>query len=365
VALELERKPDAELVLKRFDAWWRCEVLDRPLVSLPVVPETAAHPPRKEHASLRDRWLDVEHRVAELEAWLDVGIYLGERLPCVWPNLGPEITAALFGSELEFSDNTSWSVPVLDNVRDIIGQEPDFQNIHWRTIHGMMDLMLERGRGKWLTGITDLHMDADLLAALRDPQELCLDIALDPEGVRAACDYVTELFPRVYDDLYRPIAEHGLPAFSWIEAPFQGRMGVTQCDFICMISPDSFRQTILPSLRAESQYLDRSIYHLDGPTALVHLDDLLAIDELHGIQWVAGAGNGGAKDWIHVYKRIQEAGKCMQILITDLDDARALMPHLRPEGVWFCDWQAYSRTDVEAFIEEVDRWGQGFTPRND
>ncbi|MHA1883965.1 MAG: hypothetical protein ACW96S_02840, partial [Promethearchaeota archaeon] len=51
--------------------------------------------------------------------------------------------------------------------------------------------------------------------------------------------------------------------------------------------------------------------HLDGPNALLHLDDLLAIPELTGIQWVPGDGREpmGHEKWYPIYKKIQAAGK--------------------------------------------------------
>ncbi|GAG07493.1 unnamed protein product, partial [marine sediment metagenome] len=54
-----------------------------------------------------------------------------------------------------------------------------------------------------------------------------------------------------------------------------------------------------------------AIYHLDGPDALMHLDDLLSISTLTGIQWVPGAGKDltCSDTWMPVYKKIQAAGK--------------------------------------------------------
>jgi hypothetical protein len=38
-----------------------------------------------------------------------------------------------------------------------------------------------------------------------------------------------------------------------------------------------------------SRHVERTIYHLDGPGALRHLDRLLAIPELDCAQWIQGA----------------------------------------------------------------------------
>ena len=57
--------------------------------------------------------------------------------------------------------------------------------------------------------------------------------------------------------------------------------------------------------------MDYAIYHLDGVNQLPFLDDLLAIPEMTGIQWVPGAGKPvpGTDEWMPVFKKIQAAGK--------------------------------------------------------
>jgi hypothetical protein len=206
----------------------------------------------------------------------------------------------------------------------------------------------------------DLHTNGDLPAALRDPQEMCLDLADDLQGVRAACDYVTAgAYQLMYDDLWRRIEAAGQACTTWTPHLHAGRAYVTSCDFICMISPEMFRKTILPSIVWEMRFLERNIFHLDGPGALRHLDDLLAQPELDALQWIYGAGRGPGRKWIEVYRRAQAAGKGLQLVCDDIEDAKAIAERLRPEGVWFCPGGSYSRQEAEAFIRWTDRWAAG------
>ena len=356
--MELQSKPDFERAVARFEAWWRCEVLDRPPITIGVQRD---HPPRravpaKKHATLRDRWLDHEYKLDRLEADLDGAVFLAETFPTYMPNVGPEAVATLFGCELEFSEESSWSIPAAASCRDIMKIQPDFDSPYWRNLMDATDLSLARGQGKWITGVPDLHTNADLLAALRDPQELCIELADDIDGVAEACEYVTGFFRKIYDDAWGRISSAGQPCTSWCPTLHAGRAYVLQCDFICMISPAMFEQTVLPSLRRETQLLDRSIYHLDGPDALRHLDAVLALGELNGIQWVYGAGNEPAARWVDVYKRIQDAGKCMEIICVDTADARAVAEHLRPQGVWFRPAGTHTRSQAEDFLRWAESW---------
>lgn len=358
--MQLATKPDLAEVLARFEAWWNREPLARPLVTIQVEPDCPPALPGKRHGSLRERWLDEEYVLDCVEARIESGVYLGDTFPTYMPFLGPEICATLFGAELVFqSEETSYSVPVLRRVRDILALEPDFSNAYWEKIRRLTDLSIERGRGRWITGVTDLHTNGDLLAALRDPQELCLDCADDLEGVRLACEHVTDWFPTIFDDLYGRIAAASQPCTTWTPALATGAWYTISCDFICMLSPPMFREAILPSLRREIGHMKYSLFHLDGPGALKHLDSLLELEELDGIQWVYGAGAGPASRWIDVYRRIQDAGKCLQIVGYDgLDEFQAIAPHLQPQGLWFWPIGSFRQTEAEEFLRWTTKLGR-------
>ena len=355
--VELQYKADFGEALRRLEAWWDCGIIDRPPVTIHVRPERRAELPEKSHPTLRDRWFDFEHGLDRFEASLDGAVFFAETFPKFDPGLGPEQCATVFGCELEFSETTSWSVPIAGSCREILDIRPNLDNVYWNNLRASTELSIDRGRGRWITALPDLHTNGDLVAALRDPQDLCLELADDIDAVRAACDYVTDVsYELMYEDMWRPVEAAGQPCTTWTPALHAGPMYPVSCDFICMISPRMFQETVLPSIRTELRYLERSVFHLDGPGALRHLDVLLAQPELNAVQWVYGAGSGPAARWVQVYRRIQAAGKAVQLVCDDLADARAVAAHLRPEGVWFCPGGVYGRAEAEAFIAWAARW---------
>ena len=65
-------------------------------------------------------------------------------------------------------------------------------------------------------------------------------------------------------------------------------------------------------------YLGDSFPHANpyfGPGELPHLDALLSIPELKGIQWIPGAGQPDYTQWPEVYRKIRAAGKLIQIYV--------------------------------------------------
>jgi hypothetical protein len=117
-----------------------------------------------------------------------------------------------------------------------------------------------------------------------------------------------------------------------------------------------FKDVFLPSIVAECQHYEACIYHLDGPGALKHLDALLEIEELAAIQWVYGAGHGRASDWLHVYRRCQQAGKALQLSGIEPDEIDLFMEHLRPEGLWIGIQSVEDRAHGEALLKRVAEW---------
>lgn len=353
--MDLQHIADYDRIVERFEAWWHCQIVDRPPVTVQVRPHTQPTP--IEPTGSRRNWaLDAELVVNRFEANLAHQRFVGDTLPIFNPNVGPDQCATLFGAELEFGEKSTWCHPILSDVRQVIGRQPAFDNDYWRAITAMTRLSVHRGTGRWITGMPDLHTNADTLSALRGPENLCLDCVEDLEGVAAACQWVTRFFPQMFDNCWSIVSAAGQPCTSWIPCLHRGRSYNVQSDFICMISPAMFRHAVLPSLRAEMAHLERSIYHLDGPAALVHLDDFLSLPELNGLEWMFGAGQGPSRKWLQIYQRIQAAGKCIELCCENFEDAQALAEHLRPEGIWFRIWGAYPEEDARAFVAWVGQW---------
>jgi len=355
--MPIENIPDWEQRLRRQDAFWHREVIGRPVVcfTLPRPNPNHPRPAPKKWATLRDRWMDTQYLAESTLAEVMNTEYLGDALPSVWPNLGPEVFSAFFGCELEYGETTSWSIPNLKDWADVDRLVFSTENFYWNKILEMMDALIEVGRGKFYTGITDLHVGGDAIAAFRDPQQLNLDLVEAADRVKALRDRVTDTYLWVYDFYHHKLraAGHAIGTFAGIVSA--KKWYVPSNDFSCMISKPMFDEIFLPGIIRECRHLEASVYHLDGPGALRHLDSLLEINELNAIQWVYGEGHGRASDWMHIYKRCQAAGKGLQIGI-GLDELHLFMENLRPEGLWIGLSGVQDREQARAVLKKLMTW---------
>ncbi len=351
-------KPDYEATRRRIDAFWKCELIDRPVVQFDLTRSLAECVPAPEsrHATPAERWLDADYQAALALANLSNREFMGDALPIAYPNLGPEIFSALYGCPIGFGDyGTSWTTPILEDWSQAGDLRLDWDSPYLKKLHEMTDRLLEVGKGKFIVGMTDWHPGGDAIAAFRDPENLARDMVDHVEQVKALLGRVEQDYFRIYDMFYDKLRAAGQPITSWTTLVHDGKYYIPSNDFSIMVSKRMFDDVFLPGIVNECRFLDRSIYHLDGPGALRHLDSLLAIPELHAVQWVFGAGNEGFARWIPVYKKIQAAGKGVQVNC-DFAEIDAIIETLNPHGVFLTMAGVPSREAGEDLLKKLERW---------
>jgi len=354
----LELKPDLEKTIQRMDAFWERELIDRPVVQIPLEkpPAECIPLPASHHTSSHERWLDVDYQLALVSTELANREFLGDTIPMAFPNLGPEVFPSFYGCPLHFGDyGTSWTDPILHDWGSADQIHMDWDSIYLKKLLALTDAFFQAGKGKWLTAMPDWHPGGDCLAAFRDPQNLAIDLLEHPDEVKVLLNRIEADYFQIYDLFYDKLRAGGLPVTSWTPLVVNGKYYIPSNDFSIMISKSQYDEFFLPGIQRECQFLDRSIYHLDGPGALRHLDSILDIPELGAIQFVPGAGNEDFSRWIEVYRKIQRAGKGIQVncFFSELDE---VMQALDPHGLFLYISDCPSRELAEKALTRLEKW---------
>jgi hypothetical protein len=129
-----------------------------------------------------------------------------------------------------------------------------------------------------------------------------------------------------------------------------------QCDFAYMISPRMFERFVMPELAACCAALDSAFYHLDGKGQIPHLDMLLSLPRLRGIQWVPGAGHPQAEEWLPLLKRIRDGGKLCQVFVTR-QGALKILRELGGKGFILKIDETLTLREAEAFLHSLANEG--------
>lgn len=338
---------DYDYLKKRWLEFWNQENHDRPILTV-TAPRDKANWSRMPAfiEDNRTRWMDIDYMLKKNRAVFENTYFGAEAFPIINPDLGPDLIGAACGCDIHFGEDTTWVVHLdreLSELSEIIHFDPD--NRWVKHMEEMTRAAVEDARGDYLVGITDLHPGADALVSLRGSQNLCLDVYDCPEYISPLCSQIFEVYREIYNRLDAIISPHQQGTANWmgIWHP-EKRWYVVGCDFSCLVSCENYEQCIEGAVKRELDFLEASMYHLDGPGALRHMDRILQFEKLGGVQWVYGEGQPTARYWLDVLRKIQAAGKNIQILCVP-EDIKDVCEALEPEGV---NIVCHARDEAEA-----------------
>ncbi len=340
-------------IIQRYQRTFFCQNTDRPLIFLTAPSPDPVPMALPQPESIDARWLDFDYVIAQGRNGIQNTNYYLEGYPLFCPNLGPDIMAATLGANLYFGETTSWSEPIYDSIESAPTLSIDRKNHWYQKILELTQRAVDDAKGEYIVGITDLHPGLDCLSALCGSENACIDLYACPDRVKEAVSEVFEAFKILYTDLNRICLKNQIGSANWMTPWYNGRWYVTSCDFICMISEEMFDEFVLEDLIAQTKWLDANIFHLDGVQASRHLDKLLTIDTINGIQWVPGAGEKPICEWIDLLQKIQFHNKALQLSVAP-EEVEILAKLLRPEGLMLTCFTS-STTQAEEIAEIVKK----------
>lgn len=306
----LEFCPGFRDIALRFEAWWAQEAIDRPIFMACVNTDPSRPITRR---------LDLLHQPA---VWLEQKLLdlqqlrpIGDALPNIRVDFGPVLLGALFGGRLEFGSDTGWTHAFID---DDWSNEPDWvvhpDNPWYQQLLKLVDLVSTCAAGQYLVCTPDLGGSADVLLNLRGATGLCLDVMDRPERLRAAIDAIYPAWRQVFSDLYRGATRHGAGLIHWLGLWSDRPYVIPACDFNAMISPRQFRTLCLPDIDRQAASVGRAVFHLDGPDAARHIDDILEVPHIQAVQFTPGAGSPSAVPWLPMFQKIQARGRSLLVI---------------------------------------------------
>jgi hypothetical protein len=347
-------KPDFEAAHQRLQAFWEHDCLGR--CALQVVARSADYRPIDEDGvDLLTRRTDIDYVLDRAELGFRNHCYLAEAVPVYVPGLVCSDIAAYLVQDIGLRADTVWYPrTIAEWAEDSLSF--DQSNRWWQLTRRMAQAGAARGRGKYLIGIPDFQPAMDIVSLLRSPDKLCVDLIENPERVKKATHHILhDVYAPCYAQVRSIIAEHSEYVSDWLGLIATGRHDIVQCDFCALVSTKHFAEFCLPDIAAQCRMLDTSIFHLDGPGAVHHLDTLLEIGALDAIQWTPGAGQAPAVAWLPMLKKVQQAGKSLWIN-SPPEDVPGIMQSLSPRGLLIAiDGVFASDSEADSFIHQVER----------
>jgi hypothetical protein len=348
--VKLKSKTDFEESRVRWDAFWKNEN-KHPLVHI-VIPKEGVKPVDKP-LYMAGHNGDFSPVIEQVYNWADTHEFIGDALPFYQVEFGPDHFSTFLGADMEYSkdsNTTSWAVPFVKDWGSAVLKFRKDSPWWERTVKFIRALRKDLD-GMVLIAAPTLVAGMDCLAAIRGVQELLMDTVECPEKVKRALDMKCLAYEEIADELFKELGQKEIGSVNRHGLYSSGKLAIPQCDFSCMISPDMYDEFVAPFVEKETEYLDASEYHLDGPGALVHLERICSFKKLGIVQWVPGAGDAGLKDWTDLYKKLDTLGKGM-IIHETLEYYRKLLPQIKTRQL-FLKTDAKDRKEAESILEEL------------
>jgi len=362
--MELLYKKDWDEAKERFSAWWAGEAIGRcamavtaPLADPPPMPE----PQRP--ASPEQRWTDLDY-IAALSDWRNSRTFFGGEAFPVWDYgyPGHKTLAVFLGCPITLDWSTGWSHPILEaEDLDCSHLELDESGPYWQFTLKWLRRAAKEAPGKSIPAVGAFGGCGDTLAALRGTERLLIDLTERPDQVRRAEARLMDLWCRVYERFHGIVRDAAGGSTCWFSLWSPGKFYAAQNDFSGMISPTMFRDIFLPSIERQTEFLDHTVYHVDGVDAFVHVDALCELPRLRAIQILPGAGKPSPLHYMDVLKKVQAAGKNLHISIA-AHEVEAALSVLSARGL-FIETRCRSEAEARDLLRKAESWSRDRTPR--
>ena len=186
----------------RWQAWFDHRLDRGPLIHI----EAPLAEPREplwelaEPESVKDRWTDVEYRVADTRNRMASTWFGADAVPSWFVNLGPGCVASYLGPEPDYTSDSLWFRELERNSLPEILEQIQFDpaNPFWRLTERLTRRSLETAAGDYLVSLTDLGGDLDILDSLRGTNNLLADLIEEPALVEVCRGRITEVWMKFF-----------------------------------------------------------------------------------------------------------------------------------------------------------------------
>lgn len=342
-----------------YDKWWEHD-LDLPLISASVWKEPDLKKPflhQMTQTEFADLTISPEKIAERIEYEVSSRDYIADGYPLYsFAFSGPGIVAAFLGSNIGINNNWIWfhppdKLPAIDKLHFEYNED----NIWFRRLVDIYESTIKRTEGKVVLGLPDLGGILDIISTFFPGEKLIFEVCDNPSEVKRLISEIEDIWTQ-YHNKFIDILKGRIPGYSdWSLVYSDKPLYIVQSDFSYMISPQMFKELVLPTIINNAVKIPRTIYHLDGVGQLPHLSMICNIERLDAIQWVPGTGKPDFWEWPDVYEKILNSGKNTWIYANrnDLMQMKKVLGNLKGFFITYILSQGETKDDIFRTIEKI------------
>ena len=322
---------------KHFIDWWNHKglIIDLPYLTTAKPAADVQNPGPPENYKFQHT--DSEWIAKRQKYRLSRRQFLGDTLPIATVDIGYQsLSLYLGGTNPVFQEDTIWYEPLLGDIDNVDRLEFDPNNPWYQNHKTTYEETVAIGRDLFFTGTPGLGSHIDVLSAMRGPETFMLDLIERPHWVKERLKEINQAYFQAFDGLYNiyKLAD-GSSCASYYGWWAPGKVALVMAEAAAMISPDMFKEFVVPVMEEQCRWLDHSVFLIDGKECLRFLDHLLSVEELDVIAFDPQPQGppGDNQVWYDLYKKILKAGKSVQIYGSNPANALPLLNSVGPAGV--------------------------------
>jgi hypothetical protein len=298
---------------------------------------------------------------------LETTHYAGDAVPVAYTHFGPANLSGLLGAGCTLMPETIFFgvAPLISDWNTV----PDFRIEREGRLYGAIrsaaSALADIAEGRFIVGISDIGSNLDTLTCLRDRAETLADLMTEPDKVRDIFKKIFALWREFYNE-NRSWVTSRCP---YMSAPspfvFDGKWCKVESESAVMISGDMFEEFVIPTLQWQIDYLDRSMFNMDGYGLARMLDIVTELKGLHSVAWspppefdaesASFRKNFLSEASVKICDRILAAGKKLVLQNVHPSQAGKLFDYIESDGV-FMTVRCSDVREAGEFASFVKRW---------
>ncbi|WP_428937076.1 hypothetical protein [Fontivita pretiosa] len=215
---------------------------------------------------------------------------------------------------------------------DRVGFDPD--NPWFLKLVECSRVLVEHARGRYPVGNPILRGITDIVAALLGSQRMVFEFFDHPQQLQQLLVRCTQIWQGVGEALVRTFGLfHGgqCPGRRRVWTP--GTCMLYQDDAVAVLSPELYRQYILPLEHEVLRHYDRTMIHTHSATLPILIDGLLSLDSLHAIEVLIDPTGPSIPELIPTFRRILDQKALLICGEISLSDIELLVKALPAQGL--------------------------------
>ncbi|MEA1951695.1 MAG: hypothetical protein U9N87_09935, partial [Planctomycetota bacterium] len=320
-----------------YEAWRLRKPVDRPMIGILWEPDIPALPEflqRVGDGEITPDQIHPEHFLPSIEAWYRrVSGLRCDVIPRFTPAFGIPWVEAIAGCRVRAASGSLWAEPSLCDYRNRAEIQLTPDNPWLRKLIEFTQAMVELADGRFSVAVPQMRGPLDTLAAMRTPQQMCMDMIECPQEVDRLLHELTDLWigvGRAVLDAIPPFCR-GYSARMYTYTP--GPVLTLQNDISTLVSSKLYNKHVRPCDERIVRSFPFTEFHMHA-SEYHQLDNILSLEDLTSVEFTLEHTLGGPPldKMMPLVKRIL-AKKPLVLACLDIDTARRCSRELPAEGL--------------------------------